>query len=436
MGTYQPKGFVILAKREFDEIKSSFEDRGYVLLSHVEEYKTTTSKLRYKCPRHPDKLLTISFHKLFNGKKGCRFCGYENASALRRTPYEVVNKKFDEKGYTLLTPKFKDSKTPMEYICKKHPNKVRKISWSNLKSHDKGCRDCANEKKAEKLRKKMYPIAKKAFNSQGLRLLEYKYINAKTPMKFICPNHNRLIQTKTYDDVRSSGCKLCSSEAVGDKQKLPIENVRQRCLNKGFEFLENKYKNAHERQRFRCLRHDEIVFRTVNNILYSADKGCKKCGFEKISNKQKLKFQSGLINLNRENNPNYKGGVTDLNKYLRDRDAGWKVKYLMKYDYTCVISGIRGGQLQVHHSIPFYKLRDKVLKEIKLPLKNKVGEYSQQEIESIETMYIEYLSEVEGYPMTKDIHKMFHSIYGIMNHNKDQIEEFKSRYLAGEFNIK
>ena len=425
-----------MAKRDFAEIKKLFKDRGYELLSQAEEYKTTTSKLRYKCPKHPDKQLSISFHKFFNGKNGCRFCGYENASELRRTSYDVVNKKFEEKGYTLLTPEFINSKTLMEYVCKKHPNKVRKISWSNLHSHDKGCRDCANEKKAEKRRKTMYPIVKKAFSSKGLRLIEYEYIDAKTPMKFICPNHNMIIQTKTYDDVRRSGCKLCSNEAFGDMQKLPIEKVRQRCLKKGFEFLGNKYENAHEKLRFRCLRHDEIVIRTVNNILYSADKGCKKCGFEKISKKQKEKFRFGLINLNRENNPNYKGGVTDLNKYLRERDAGWKVKYLKKYDYTCVISGIRGVELQVHHSIPFYKLRDKVLKEMNLPLENQVGKYQQQELKAIETKYLEYLTKVEGFPMTKDLHKLFHSIYGKMNNNKTQIEEFKSRYLAGEFNIK
>lgn len=425
-----------MARKDFAEIKKSFEDKGYELLSGAEDYKTTSSKLRYKCPKHPDKELFISFHKLFNGKNGCKYCGYENASALRRTSYEIVKKKFEEKGYTLLTPEFKDSKTLLEYICRKHPNKVRKISWSNLHSHDKGCRVCSNEKKAKKRREEMYPIAKATFNSQGLRLLENEYIDAKTPMKFICPNHNKIVQTKTYDDARISGCKLCSYEAIGDMQKLSIENVRQRCLNKGFEFLGTKYENAHENLSFRCLKHNEIVIRNVNNILYSEDKGCKKCGFEKISEKQKEKFQSGLININRENNPNYKGGVTDLNKYLRERDAEWKVKYLLKYDYTCVISGTQGGQLQVHHSILFYKLRDKVLKELKLPLENQVGKYLQHELEAIETKYLEYLNEVEGFPMRKDIHKLFHSIYGKVKNDKNQVEEFKNRYLAGEFNIK
>ena len=52
--------------------KEIFEDKGYELLDDT--YINSETKMKYKCPFHPDKEQSISLTKLKQGR-GCRFCG-------------------------------------------------------------------------------------------------------------------------------------------------------------------------------------------------------------------------------------------------------------------------------------------------------------------------------------------------------------------------
>lgn len=416
-------------KISFKEVKRAFKDRGYELVTSADKYKNSTSKVKFKCSRHPDKELWISYHKLTSGENGCKFCGRIKSSNSRRTPYENVKNAFEARKYTLLSSKFKNSNTLLEYRCNKHSDKIRTITWGNFK-RGKGCRECSNEQKRAKRQKEMYSIVKNAFESGGLILTDELYIDAKTKMNFICPVHGH--GEMTYDSVRKSGCRKCANDAMANMQKIPYSEVKKRCFEQGFELLDGDYKNAHQKLNFRCLVHNEVVQKTVTSILHGK-KGCQKCGNEKISMKQKNNFVNGIINISLENNPNYKGGTTDLNRYLREKDKLWRLKYLEKYNYSCVVSDVKGGKLQVHHGIPFHEIRDRVLEELRLPIKDQIGKYETLEIESIGQKYFEYLQEVEGFPMTKEIHKLFHLIYGKKGNNNEQVVEFKRRYLEGEF---
>ncbi|WP_269482542.1 hypothetical protein [Bacillus mycoides] len=49
-------------KLTFEQVNAKFEKRGYELLET--EYVIGTEKMRYKCPHHPDKELSISYAEL------------------------------------------------------------------------------------------------------------------------------------------------------------------------------------------------------------------------------------------------------------------------------------------------------------------------------------------------------------------------------------
>lgn len=53
------------------EVKQAFEDRGYKLLET--EYLGVDVKMKYECPKHPDKILSMTYSKLRNGRS-CLYC--------------------------------------------------------------------------------------------------------------------------------------------------------------------------------------------------------------------------------------------------------------------------------------------------------------------------------------------------------------------------
>jgi len=59
--------------------------------------------------------------------------------------------------------------------------------------------------------------------------------------------------------------------------------------------------------------------------------------------------------MTRENHPNWKGGCDTDNRLLRktcDFQA-WRKKVFERDNYTCIICGERGGELNPHHILPF-----------------------------------------------------------------------------------
>lgn len=132
----------------FFKIQQTCVEKDYILLSKIEDYKDNKSPLEYLCIKHNDKgVLKITWDKL-NRNQGCKYCGYD--SLKEKQKFDFVKSKFDEKDYVLLEEFYVNSKTPMSYICKKHPNKNRKITLSGI-IDGHGCRDCGNENSARKI---------------------------------------------------------------------------------------------------------------------------------------------------------------------------------------------------------------------------------------------------------------------------------------------
>ena len=109
------------------------------------------------------------------------------------------------------------------------------------------------------------------------------------------------------------------------------------------------------------------------------------------------------------NNPNWNHNKTKEereNSKRRNLNEGYNsfVKEVLKRDnYTCQLTGQYGGKLEVHH------------------LNN----------------YLEYKEERtdinNGITLSKEIHRLYHKIYGNRHNTKEQFEEFKQKYINKEF---
>ena len=161
---------------------------------------------------------------------------------------------------------------------------------------------------------------------------------------------------------------------------------------------------------------------------------CEQCGKESHTgrwayNQSKHHFCSveckahwQSINLKGENNPmynkprskgkdspNYNPNITDEERETRNQRLliiGYKEfrdKVYKRDNYTCQLTGIKGHSLVVHH-----------LNGYNWDKKHR-------------------LDENNAITLTREIHNLFHKIYGKGNNTKEQFEEFKNRYHNGEF---
>ncbi|WP_336775323.1 hypothetical protein [Paenibacillus sp. MMO-58] len=425
----------------YEDVEKRFSEKGLMLLTTKENYRNTTERLAFFCFAHPYEVQPgISYHKLKSGY-GCYSCAKIARADNRRTNYAEIKAAFENRDYELLTTEeeFTSTQIPLRYRCLKHPDaKLKPITYHNLLK-GKGCRPCANERKAEKLRPKYFIIAKKAFEDQGLVLLDEFYVDAKTKMAYKCPRHPEQVQHKTYDDVKRSGCPLCTNEELSVRQRSSQEEVATKCLALGFRIRDGQeYINAHQKLRFECQKHPEVDYMTNTDNILNGHGGCAKCKSENISVAQKLNFKEGRQVVRRgKDNLAWRGGTTEINYYLREREKEWKQKWLKYYNYTCVISGDRGGKLHVHHAEPFHILRDSVLKKLGLPIYQTIGEYTEAERIKITEGYDEQLLKIEGFSIKEEYHKEFHRIYGKGSEaNRENFILFKNKTASELWSVK
>ena len=109
-----------------EEIKSSFEKENYALLS--DEYKNSFYKLKYKCPL--GHINTIRWSDWQQGYR-CKSCNIES----RRQDILFIKSEMMKEGYVLLDNKYISNKTKMKCKCKN--NHVYNTTWSLWKQ---GCR--------------------------------------------------------------------------------------------------------------------------------------------------------------------------------------------------------------------------------------------------------------------------------------------------------
>ena len=130
-------------KKTLAEAKQAFMECGYELLE--EEYKNCTTKMRYKCPNHPDKELYLRLSDLLNGVR-CPYC-----SKVGRKNLDEVKEEFRLRGYKLLSDVYINTKQRLNYICEKHPQYIFSINYGNF-SYGEGCPLCKESKGERKIR--------------------------------------------------------------------------------------------------------------------------------------------------------------------------------------------------------------------------------------------------------------------------------------------
>jgi len=270
-------------------------------------------------------------------------------------------------------------------------------------------------------RKLSFDEVKKEFGKKGYKLLDANYENNQSKMKYICPFHFEKVHEITLGRLKSGrGCPECGKEKAKNAQvsrRLDYDYVKKTFEDRGYILLENYYENVMKPMRYICPEHPKEILKIAFRRL-AKGQGCKSCGYEKYK---------GI------NHHNWNGGTTSLRGRLRYSINKWKLQSMKDYGYTCFVTGENYGDLQVHHTYPFSEVIKETVYELGLEIKQNVGEYTEEEIEKIKTLFEEKHKGISGMPLRKEVHKLFHSIYGYKNIDFFNVVEFRDRYLSGEF---
>mgnify|MGYP001150477396 CR=1 FL=1 len=397
-----------------ENIIDIFKNKNCTLLS--EGVKLLTEKVEYRCNVHPDSIYTDSPSNFKRKKYGCPICTKEGrAKSRRRHTIEDIKKEFENVGYTLISKEFINIDSHLEYMCNKHPESIKKITYSKFR-HGRRCKKCWDERRLVYFddNRHSFEYVKELFEQRGYILLETEYLNNKQKLKYRCPNHPDSIRKISLDKLlMGRGCIECGRLKLSEINRLDLEIVKKMFSAVGLSIV-GEYKGAN-------IKVETICEKGHKNMSYlSAARnghGCKECS---------------VLARTGENGSAWKGGVTPLTRRLRADMDVWKFDILENYDFTCQITGKRGGNLHVHHLTPFHLLRDSVLNELGFNNAKFLADISYLDYVKIrDLLFIKHKN--EGIPIAQELHELFHKTYGRYNFTKEDFYEFKTNYLLGKY---
>ena len=277
----------------------------------------------------------------------------------------------------------------------------------------KFCKLQVDDNKENLANRKKYTIEEvsKIFKENNCTLLSKTLENgAFSSVFYICECGNKS-KVKVCDfinkDVR---CLQCAIKKNAERRRMPLKDLNNIFKNYDCELLSDykEYKNGTSLLKFKC-KCGEIDCKSL--VAFKLTPHCKKCN-----------------KTNRlENHYCWKGGVTPLHEYLRRHLNEWKKDSMRKCNYKCDISGKRFQV--IHHLYNFSDIVKETLKEVQLDYKE-IGEYTEEEL----SLLVETCNKLHnkyglGVCLTENLHKEFHSIYGIENNTPKQYYEFKENKL-------
>lgn len=336
---------------------------------------------------------------------------------MKRLTLEDARGSFSSKGYELLEKEYKNSKTKMSYICNKHPENVQYIRLNDI-NNGHGCKYCKIENSPILGVRLSFKEVEDEFNKNGYRLLDSEYVSNKKKMKYECSKHPDEELFISYNNLKSgTRCKFCSQEKSVSSQRNDFDLVKKSFFEVGLEVIQEFYVSSGEPIQCRCPKHpNKTLFKRYSDVKNGL--GCQYCSYEARSGDKNWKW---------------KGGITPLNTYLREYTNDWKAASLKKHNYRCFITSSPSKDIEIHHTKPFHMIRDEILQYLKIDVRDNISQYTKEELLSIVDELKTRHKSLEGIPLKTEIHRLFHKIYGSKTTLKD-LEEFKKRYNAGEFN--
>jgi hypothetical protein len=218
-----------LTNKEFIDKAIEIHDGKY---SYSEcNYENSKTKIIITCPSHGNFGQRASAH-ISNQKQGCPKCNHESKQTgltefiARAT--KIHGNKYD---YTLVS-EYKPNREPVDIICPNHG--PFNTSINHHINRCQGCPKCKSLDNTEFITKSNLVHVNKYDYSK------VNYINNKTKVDIICPNHG-LFSQRPIDHFNGNGCPICN-ESRGERNIRKILTELNIKFKPQHKFPECKYK--------------------------------------------------------------------------------------------------------------------------------------------------------------------------------------------------
>lgn len=332
----------------------------------------------------------------------------EHMREVFQTPKEDVINLAESKGITILNmEEYENDRTRLNIICAKHNHEgIQETNYANIKKN-KNCCIHINKEIEKGIPRLSGEQVILDFKNEGLiPMFEADYYQSSNqPLPYKCPNHmENGIQYRRRGNLQSAeGCPFCASERTAIALRSDMSKIIKQFESKGLIILDTSdYKNKESHVRFECIHHKGYIQSVTSGGLSKTKVPCELC---------------------REEN-----SLSKLSKKLRSSIGKWINKSKIECNNKCVLTG--SESFEVHHLYSFHSIIIDALKILDIPQKDK---YEPQEIIEIRKKVKELHELYDGVCLHPTLHIKFHNIYKKHHNTPVQFEEFKQRYLNGEF---
>lgn len=255
-------------------------------------YVNNSTNVIIICPEHGEFLQHPNNH--IHGQ-GCPKCGRINGGKNRKIGTENFIKKAKEihgDKYDYSKVEYDTYNSEVCIICPEHGE-----FWQNPGVHigGSGCPKCSLKNRTQTIDS----FIKKAKEIHGDKYdySKVEYINSKTKVCIICPEHGEFWQTPS-NHLRGQECPKCACKNNAQNRTIGTEEfiTRARKIHDGkYDYSKTEYKTCFDKVCIICPEHGEFWQECHNHL---KGQGCPKCAKEQIASNQFLSKDTILKRFN------------------------------------------------------------------------------------------------------------------------------------------
>lgn len=225
------------------------------------------------------------------------------------------------------------------------------------------------------------------WNEKELKILKMRY------------EYCTLDEVMTYLPNRSRSAIMVKALSLGLSNKLILET---KFSESDKLFISNNYNHMTDKQI------GEILGRSATSI-------------------NNFRYRNGIVKLYE------KSSYNDLSEYVRRNNLEWKKNSIINCNYKCILTDNRFDD--IHHIYSLNLILNETLSKLGIKIKKSMDDYTDKELKNILKVFrINQSKYPLGVCLSKDIHALFHNMYGYGYNTQEQWDEFAYNFKCGKYN--